>query len=267
MNHEVLTIDGAGGYPLHARHWTNPDAEELVVLVHGIVSHSLWLDSITTSLSQQGINCLAVDRRGAGLNHEDRGDAPSSAALLSDLQAVIEWSRQTGMKVHLCGFCWGANYLVNYLADNPSSEHSVMLLAPSLFPAEFIQERPFKTGSSPEATEEPVMPIENFTSGPAFESFIKPDPLRVRRVSPRLNQVLQDFSQGVWMKFLRLQLPCMVILGEKDDVVDNAATRRVFDRIPGEKHQLHVVNGRHGIQFDAPDETSALMLQWIASFR
>ena len=277
--HTITTIAGSGGYGLKARYWACSEPTALVVIVHGVVSHSLWLESISVRLAAEHIACLAVDRRGAGLNKIARGDAPSESALLEDLDAVIDWACGQGLPVHLCGFCWGANYVVNYLSLDgtglvrpglapPGQARrniiSMILLAPSLFPSQWMRQQPFKVGECGEPSEEPVMPIDRFTDGPYFESFIKPDRLRVRKISLRMNRCMQSFSAGLWMKFLQLTLPCLVLLGEQDDVVDNIATQKVFDRLRVKKKQLHLLPARHGIQFDAPDLAASHIAGWVS---
>ena len=198
-----------------------------------------------------------MDRRGAGLNR------PAVEALLGDLDAVVRAAAARRGPLHLAGFCWGSVYAVNFLADSSLRVDGAIHVAPSLFPAPLVLERPFATGDSGEATEEPVMPIERFTDGPSFESFIVPDPLRLRRVSPRMNACMQRLSAGIWMKFLRLSTPCLMLLGERDDVVDGRATRRAFERLPVARKRLHALDSAHGIQFDAPEAAAALVRDWV----
>lgn len=258
-----VTVRGDGGYPLNARYWQAEDAQAVVVMVHGVVSHSEWMDSIARILSKHQISCFAFDRRGSGLNTQARGDTPSTNTLLSDLHAVMQWTFQLDLPVHLCGFCWGSNYVVNYLSQYQIKIASTLYLAPSLFPATWIAEQPFTVGESSEATEEPVMPIDQFTDGPMFESYIKPDPNRLRKVSTRMNKCMQTFSRGIWMKFLRLKHPCLIVLGDKDTVVDNEATRQVFNRLKVDQKKCVALNSGHGIQFDMPDDAADSMIQWI----
>lgn len=260
----IISIKGIDEYPLSCRFWQATDARAIVVLVHGVVSHSSWLDAIADGLRNAGISCLATDRRGAGLNEDARGDAPDADTLIGDLDAIMKWTTQFRVPRHLCGFCWGANYVVNYLSQKAPDIETVSLLAPSLFPSDIITDQPFTTGESGKPSEVPVMPIECFTDGPAFEQFIKPDPFRLKRVSPRLNRIMAEFSQGLWMKFLRLKLPVLVILGQQDAVVDNAATERVFERLPIDRKALFLVPGKHGLQFDAADAVNQHLIHWIS---
>jgi len=262
-DHRIISVLGSDDYPLACRYWQAEAPEALLVFMHGVVSHSLWLEHIAVGLVEHRISCLIVDRRGAGLNQSNRGDAPNVASLMLDLDHVLEWATATSLPVHLCGFCWGANYVVNYLTKMKSEIQSVSLLAPSLFPSARITDQTFLTGDSGEPTEEPVMPLECFTDGPAFESFILPDPLRLKKVSQRMNSVMAELSGGMWLKFLRLQLPTLVVLGEQDEVVDNQATERVYNRLNCDRKQLQILPGKHGIQFDAKEQVVSTLMHWI----
>ena len=270
--HEILTIEGHGGHPIRCRLWDRDGARATLVTVHGVVGHSLWLEPLARRLAGRGVRTLAMDRRGAGLNHEARGDAPSADALVGDLEAVLRRASADDPPVHLCGFCWGSVYAVDTLAAlaaRPASTRtgidvrSAIHIAPSLFPTPLVLGRRFRTGDSGIPTEEPVMPIDCFTDGPALEDFIVPDPLRLRKVSPRLNACMARFSAGIWMKLLRRPLPSLVLLAADDRVVDNAATERLFGRLDADPVRVHTLPGAHGIQFDAPDAAAALVADWV----
>lgn len=266
IDHEVISISGAADYALSCRYWPADEPTDLVVAVHGVISHSLWLENIALPLSKNGVSVLAMDRRGSGMNLRDTGDAPSVETLLEDLKAVLQWCRQWSLPIHICGFCWGSNYVINYL----QTDHvrvpikSMIFIAPSVFASEFIKQQPFKTGDSGSPSEDPVTPIDRFTDGPMFESFIKPDPLRLRKVSRRFNLCIQRFADGLWLKLLRISLPCLMLLADKDAVVDNRATEQLFQRLKVRKKQLHILSGSHGIQFDQPQQTADLILAWLS---
>lgn len=263
MTEEIITISADDGARLHARLWKATEPKACVVITHGVVSHSLWLTSIAERISEQGIHVLAVDRRGAGLNTMGRGDAPTGDVLLADLRLWMEKAEGLKMPIHLCGFCWGANYVVNFVHHIGAPIHSLSLLAPSLFPSELVLQQPFNVSEQSEPTEPPTVPLEKFTSGPMYSDFILPDPLRIKAVSPRMNGIMQNFSQGIWMKFLRIESPILVVLGDKDEVVNNEATQTLFTRVKNSKSIIRGVDAQHGIQFDAPDETSSLLTEWI----
>ncbi len=258
-----VSIESADGYTLHSRYWPAAEPKALAILQHGVVSHSGWLEKVCIGLQNNGISCLAMDRRGAGENHESKGDVPSSNALFDDLDAVFDWCSSKGLPIHACGFCWGANYWVNYLAAKDNKVHSLALFAPSLFPSALITEQTLNVGDSPIADQRPLTPIECFTDGPYFRDYIEPDPLRLKLVSTRFNRTMSEFSQAVWMKVLRLKTPLLVALANKDTVVDNDATRKIIERFTGAPKMLIELPGMHGIQFDACDDLVDHLSDWI----
>lgn len=258
-----IYVQSLDKYSLHCRYWPAKDPHALAILQHGVVSHSGWLEKIGEGLASCGISCVASDRRGAGKNDVKRGDAPSAAILLEDLDAVVKWCSNKGVPIHAVGFCWGANYWVNYLSKNPTQCRSVSLVAPSLFPSALITDQHFEIGDSPTPDQIPLIPIECFTDGPYFRDLIEPDPLRLRLVSTRLNRIMSEFSQAVWMKFLRLKIPVLLALASSDEVVDNQSTTRLFERYEGAPKQLIKLQGMHGIQFDAGSELIQQLSVWI----
>ncbi|OLC06472.1 MAG: hypothetical protein AUH42_05655 [Gemmatimonadetes bacterium 13_1_40CM_70_11] len=260
---ETEIVAGADGYPLHVRVWRPSHPTASVVMLHGLISHSDWLSPVAGRLADSGVMSICPDRRGSGANPAPRGDAPSGDALLEDLDRVVCQFTASGSQPHLAGFCWGAAYAVNYAARRRGSVGSLALLAPSIVPAPALRRRPLIVGPSGEATVEPAIPPEAFTRGPAYERVILPDPLRLRKVSPRLNGILAEFAFLIGAKLTRLDLPTLLVLAEGDRVVDNAATAELFAAIRTCPKEVHTVRGEHGVQFDAADEVATLLYRWV----
>ena len=258
-------VDGADGYPLEVRVWRPESPRASLVMLHGIVSHSGWLDPIASRLAGRGIEVICPDRRGSGRSTLHRGDAPSAAALLGDLDRILDRYREPGIPQHLCGFCWGAVYAVRYLAVERPPLHSLILLAPGLYPTEVLTRVPLITGDSSEPTLDPLVPLHGFTQGAALHEFILPDPLRLRSVSPRFNSIVAEFSRLITPRIARLRLPTLCVLAEDDRITDNEATRTAFARVRADPHVLALVPGEHGVQFDSPDQSAELIEEWIAS--
>lgn len=258
-------VSGSGGYPLEVRVWRPGSPRATVVMLHGVVSHSGWLDPIAGRLARRGIEVVCPDRRGSGRNMLQRGDAPSAEALLDDLDRILARYDHPAVPLHLCGFCWGAVYAVRYLAVERPSIRSLILLAPGLYPAGSLRTQTFVTGDSAEPTLDPLVPLEGFTRGPALQEYILPDPLRLRGVSPRFNSVAAEFSRLLTPRLARLRLPVLCVLAEDDRITDNDATRAAFARVSGTPRELAVVPGEHGVQFDSPEQSAQLLVDWITS--
>lgn len=258
-----VIVTATDGYPLTVRCWKARDAKALIIIAHGIISHSLWLASLAERLAARGITTVCPDRRGSGANRRERGDAPGETELLDDLHTVVNRFQPSAVPLHLGGFCWGSNYLVNYLSRYRPGIASVALIAPALFPAAGLRNVVLKTGASAEPTETPIVPVDAFTRGPAYERFILPDPLRLNRVSPRFNGIMQTFSRMIGIKLLKLPYPVLMILAKDDRITDNDTTANLFSRLRVQPRQLVYVPGEHGIPFDAPIETADTLTTWV----
>jgi len=94
-NYVVASFTASDGYRCYYRRYV-PAAEPAapprahVVCIHGIQSHAGWYEHSCTRLSQAGYLVSFLDRRGAGLNEQDRGDTPSYRRLLDDIAEFLE---------------------------------------------------------------------------------------------------------------------------------------------------------------------------------
>lgn len=260
------TVSATDGYPLIVRCWEARDAKAVIIIVHGVISHALWLAPIAERLAATGITTVIPDRRGAGANRLARGDAPDEYTLLDDLHTVVNHFKIPAVPLHMAGFCWGSNYLVNYLSRYLPDVTSIALLAPALFLTAGLRDAVLQTGESSHPTEIPIVPVDAFTRGPAYEQFILPDPLRLDRVSPRFNGIMQAFSRMIGIKLLKLPFPILMILAEEDRITDNKSTEKLFNRLKVQPRHLVYVPGEHGVQFDAPLETTNALVTWLNRF-
>ena len=253
----------ADGYRISIRRFTSEEPKASILMLHGVVSHSEWLAPLARPLADLGYDVICPDRRGAGLNAEAPGDAPDLQTLVDDVEMLVERVCQSGLPVHLCGFCWGASYAIHCVERLQERLDSLLLLAPSVFPAADLAGAELVVGPSPEPTEIPIVPIDLFTSGPAFKEYIEPDPLRTRVVSPRFNGIMAQATSMLAIRWQRLKLPTLVVLPRDDGISDTGKHISAFERLRATPKELVVVPGWHGLQFDAPKETIEAITHWL----
>ena len=260
----VTTVAGHAGYELQLREYVPAgDIQADVLLLHGVVSHSEWLAGIARPLAERGYRVLCPDRRGVALNAEAPGDTPGVEALLGDVEAVVAARVAPGRPLHFGGFCWGATYAINVLERGQVSADSLLLLAPSIFPAGDVGGADLVADQRGEPLCVPNVPIDRFTRGPAYATYIVPDPLRTRHVSPRFNQAMIDMNRLLGPRLAKLPQDKLAILAADDRLSDNAKHQRAFQSIRRGANQVAVVPGEHGIQFDAPDAVTTLLTEWM----
>ena len=81
----------------------------LVLQLHGIQSHPGWFGRSAAAMATAGHPAYQVTRRGSGENAAARGDAPSAARLLADIDETCRFvlDRHGCKQLHMVGISWG----------------------------------------------------------------------------------------------------------------------------------------------------------------
>ena len=95
-------------------------------------------------LAKQGYDVFCIDRRGSGMNRENRGipsgDIDNYDTWLEDLHAFIAPLRDDYDHVVLMGLSWGGKLAMAYGLDYPEDADALILITPgfsSKVPGEF----------------------------------------------------------------------------------------------------------------------------------
>src|SRR5262249_43425438 len=106
-----------------------------VACIHGIQSHGGWYEHSCSSLSQAGFVVSFLDRRGSGLNQEQRGDAPGFRRLLDDLAEYLQSLRGGDLllPVFLVCISWGGKLGTALQRRHPGLTDGLALLCPGFF--------------------------------------------------------------------------------------------------------------------------------------
>lgn len=268
-----MTIDEyttSDGYRSRFRRYepaTSPARGE-IVCIHGVQSHGGWYEHSCTRLSQAGFRVTFLDRRGSGLNDRDRGDTPGFGRLLDDLAEFVEPLRPP---VFLAAISWGGKLGVALQRRHPGLVAGLALLCPGFFPrvqhslAEkigigwssfFRPRRRFRI---------PLNEPELFTANPRWQEFLRQDSLRLHDATARF------FVESVRLdRYLRrapehVRVPVLLLLAEKDRIIDNARTRSFVDRFAsGDKEVIEYAGAHHTLEFEPdPDRYINDMVAWL----
>jgi alpha-beta hydrolase superfamily lysophospholipase len=268
---EIRTIDASDGYPLQYYVWGAKQKDRAIFLLHGFMSHSLWLESQLKALGSSGFKVVGIERRGAGINRRDLGDAPSAQQLLEDIDLIIA-REATDMSVYVFGWCLGGVIALNYLHFTKKAIEGLILSTPSIFPQEALIERAKQMGAHPtgdySGTDLPLaIQEDDFTRGPMLADFILRDELRTKRISVRFYEIQKKMAQSAWAKLSarKVPVPVLLIIAEKDVVVDNRRTISAFSAI--ENCVIRRINAEHGIQFEKGDELTQTITEWLSDSR
>ncbi|MGH1343934.1 MAG: alpha/beta hydrolase [Nannocystales bacterium] len=263
---ELVRVTADDGYTLTYRTWRPAsEARATIVLFNGIMSHSGWFFPLVDALVDAGYAVVGADRRGSGLNEEARGDAPSGKAIIDDALTIIGHSVPDGHTMVLAGWCWGSILALNLVRPLGDRVQGLVLLTPGLFPtAQVVQAA---TGAQAAAVgaadDEPAVetPIAEtmFTKGPYLDAFVRPDPLKLLKLTPRFFAQTKKLGMGATMALRKLSLPTLLLLADDDEATDNAKVDAAFAKLDQPVTRT-TAPGAHGMQFDAPGAVTDAIL-------
>jgi pimeloyl-ACP methyl ester carboxylesterase len=258
-------IDSGDGTKLFVHDWG--DGMPIVFCHPWALNADIWEYQLT-ELSEQGLRCIAYDRRGHGRS-EDPGRGYDYDTLAADLAAVIE---QLDLRnVTLVGYSMGSGEIARYMSRHGADRVARVVLVSPVAPA----------------TESRAM-SDNFIAAlkkdrPAFMAggiplFLGKDSL----VSPAMTQwVLDQFLRSSPKAIIEctrsvaagdhrphlsaMTMPTLIIQGDKDEICPLELTgRKLVEAIPGS--QLRVYQGApHGIVLTHRDRFTQDLLSFVRS--
>jgi alpha-beta hydrolase superfamily lysophospholipase len=269
----LASFDASDGYRWQYRRYPPASiCRARVIFLHGIQSHGGWYESSCQRLAQVGYEVFFLDRRGSGLNHRDRGDAPSYRRLLLDLAEFLDWLRKSRSGPHfLAGISWGAKLVVALERWRLGRVDGLALLCPGFFP----QVRPLSTERwrilwSRLRHAERLFPIplddpELFTATPLWQRFIREDPLSLRQATARLLVESARLDHYLKRAPRSVHVPVLLLLAEKDRIIDNQATRQFVSRFATPDRQIIEYPGAHHTLEFEPDPGPFItdLLNWL----
>jgi acylglycerol lipase len=236
-SHFIKHYFASDGYDLACRVWPTPNPRGRVVVVHGIVSHSGWYVSCCEQLAQQGWEVHALDRRGSGLNCENRGDVSSMHRWLSDVEAYIQpWSDP--LPTILLGISWGGKLVAFIAARGKCRLTGFGLICPGIYAKQ--QVGTFKQvglklanalGLNQLRVPIPLQDPRLFTEQPSSMTYIEQDPLTLREITVRFAVADLALNREARACAERIAIPGFLMLAGKERIVDNGRTRHFWSRL------------------------------------
>jgi alpha-beta hydrolase superfamily lysophospholipase len=268
----VETFRAGDGYRWHYRRYPAAGtARAHVVMLHGIQSHGGWYGYSCNRLSEAGFEVSFLDRRGSGLNTEDRGDAPSFRRLLDDVAEYLRPLRASGAPVFLAAISWGGKVAVALQRRHPSLVDGLALLCPGIFPR---IRPPFRQRCAIAAVRlvrpRQLFPIplsdpELFTATPRWLQFLREDPLSLHRATARF--LIESVRLDGYLRFAAraVRVPVLLLLAERDRIINNARTRQFVERLPAaDKQIIEYPGAHHTLEFEPdPDRFVADLRGWL----
>ena len=215
------TIQSTKGVKIFVRSWTPPAARAVVVICHGVNSHSgqyLWTGE---QLVARGLAVFALDLRGRGRSEGERFYVEEVADYVSDVAGTVALakSRHPGLPVFLLGHSAGGVVSSTYVLDNPTAVSGFICESFAFqVPAPGFALAAIK-GLSHIAPRLPVLTLKNedFSRDPKAVEALNNDPLTVRESQPAMTvAALVRADERLREEFPRITLPLLIMHGTED---------------------------------------------------
>jgi alpha-beta hydrolase superfamily lysophospholipase len=271
----VKTLDGKDlAYIVH-RPSVPARRRAAFLYLHGIESHAGWFDHAAGLLARSGYPVFSLDRRGSGINRENRGfqsgHVGRGTRLVDDVHQAVQMlkTRDRYHKVYLVGLSWGGKYAMAYDATHPGEVDGMILITPGMKPTVDLKTHEKLAVFSdivfaPRRMHRTPIEPEMFTTDPGFLDYIVNDPFRLKKVSASF------LSQSIQMDRLidkpddEQRPPMLLFLAGHDRIIDNRATRELVTRNP--RRPVTVIDypdQTHSIQLDAPERLTRDIVRWV----
>jgi alpha-beta hydrolase superfamily lysophospholipase len=274
----ILTHTAGDGYRWKYRRYDPPaEPRARVVCVHGIQSHGGWYEYSCRRLADAGFAVYFLDRRGSGLNEQDRGDAPSFRRLIDDiaefLHADAHGLHPVGLRpTFLLAISWGGKPAAALLRRHPGLVDGLALLCPGFRavvrppPRERLGIAWSYLTAPRKLFPVPLNDPELFTASPQWQQFLRDDPLSVRRATARFlaNSVRLDG----YLRFVprHVTVPVLLLLAGHDRIIDNAATRRFVESFAtADRTIIEYPEAHHTLEFEPrPHRYLDDLISWLS---
>jgi alpha-beta hydrolase superfamily lysophospholipase len=277
---QIESFTAGDGYRWQYRHYvptSQPRAQ--VVCIHGIQSHGGWYGHSCSRLCEAGFEVFFLDRRGSGLNQENRGDAPGFRRLLDDIAEFLLSIRSPadaplqGWRVNtvLVAISWGGKLAAALQRRHLKLVDGLVLLCPGFKPKvgpgfrdrlAIVSSRLIAPGRKfPIPLNEP----ELFTASPHWQEFIRKDPLSLRKATARF--FVESARLDGYLRFVPayVTVPVLLLLAKEDRIIDNEKTRQFVEQFAtAEKHIIEYPGAHHTLEFEPePERYLRDLISWI----
>lgn len=280
-NATIHTYTQSDGYISHYRLWGSANGADVVVMLHGGMSHSGWQEPLAEAIQAKSeVSFIAIDRRGSGLNIQDRGHMDSAERVINDVIEFLQFLHKSFSRVHLAGWCFGgqiASVVAARMADK-GGVATLVLIAPGFFYNERYSD---VLGLSIESARQAIaefnltpqlnkayiqLPLQptDFTVRPDWQQFIFDDQLRLTKITEGTIHVSEEIAEQAEKAFPQTgNIPVLVVFGTNDRLLD---IERVREFVLSHKSPIvkNIATG-HAVQFEQPEELAKIILSFLST--
>ncbi len=191
------------------------------------------------------IDVVAHDFHGHGRSTGRRGVVHKYEDLVDDLQAVVSWARGrwAELPLFLFGHSNGGQVVLRYAIDHGEGVAGVIVSNPSIRIAMTIPALKLQIGRllmkvAPWVTLKAFDSPGGMTRDPVMQEIMWRDALRHNRISPPLFFGMVAGGEMLLSRASELRLPLLMLLGERDPVINPSSSREFFERVSSQDKTL-----------------------------
>ena len=258
-------IESTKGVRIFVQSWRPEPARAVIVVCHGVNSHSgqyLWVGE---QFAASGLATYALDLRGRGKSEGERFYVEDVADYVSDVAATVALatSRHPGLRVFLLGHSAGGVVSSVYVLENQArlagficESFAFQVPAPG-FALSAIK------GISHIAPRLPVLTLKNedFSRDPQAVAALNNDPLTAHEAQPAMTvAALVRADERLRVEFPRITLPVLIMHGTDDKATvchgseffynTAGSTDKTLKLYEGHYHDLLNDIGKEGVMAD-----------------
>ncbi len=266
-------IAGGAGLRIFVRSWQpSTPARAVVVICHGVKSHSGYYFWVAEQLLAEGYVVYALDLHGRGKSDGERFYLEKFQDYLDDVQATMNLarSRHAGLPVFLLGHSAGGVISSVYALEHQAELRGFICesFAFQVYAPDFALA--VLKGLSHLAPHWHVLDLktEDFSRDPAAVQAMLDDPLIAGEVQPTLTVAeLVRADERLKEEFPLMTLPVLIMHGTADKVTKPGGSQLFFDTVGSTDKTLKLYEGHaHDLLNDlGREQVMADIRQWIGA--
>ncbi|MCK5097727.1 MAG: alpha/beta hydrolase, partial [Desulfobacteraceae bacterium] len=186
-------------------------------------------------------------------------------------------------RVHLAGWCQGAQFVSVAAARLSEELSSLILLTPGFFWNErfrsvlrisekIILEMISEFNIKPERNHACIpVPMEatDFTFIEDWIDYIENDDLKITMLTLKSVSLMDEIQELSWTETLKINLPLLSVIAKNDRIVDNAKVEQLIKLLSnrGKANRIVSFESGHAIQFEKADETARAIIDFIENIK
>ncbi|HOG45938.1 MAG TPA: lysophospholipase [Anaerolineae bacterium] len=250
MEHREGQFSGERGARIWFQAWRPAAPRGVVVIAHGLGEHSGRYKNLANWLVPRGYALYALDHRGHGHSSGYRGHVDRFGDYVADLGRLVDQAQaeEPGLPLFVLGHSLGGAIALAYALERPQGLRGVVASAPGLRRRSEVPWFKVLLGQAlsrlwPTFTHRSGLPVNGLSHDPQVALDYVADRLVHDRVSARLFTEAERAGEEVLANAGGLCLPCLLLQGDEDQLVDAQATVEFYERAAGADKALRVYPG------------------------